>query len=153
MKGLSSIVVLLALASLFLIHLHDAPAFWAQLATPRAGQESGREPVETRESTEEDWSTENLSEKGPEEDAEPVYKTTLDEADRWIGKASLEYWRCAADWKERDKHARRLLEHTDEALNILDWLDHTYPDHQDIQERMEETYKMRQAALKFGADD
>lgn len=151
MKGLLQLVVLLALASLFVIHAHDNPVLWEQLTTLLPRDKPASKPIDAQEPTEDDLNTENLSEKNPKEDEEPLYKDTLDEADQWIGKASLEYWRCAADEANRDEHANRLLEYTDEALNVLDWLDTVYPDHQDIQERMEETYKMRQAALRFGA--
>ncbi len=154
MKGLTHLVVLLAVASLFVIHMQENPALWEQLATPKAEREADNKPVNLQKPAENEKSAEEPVEKTPEKDEEPRYKATLDEADRWIGKAAYEYWRCAAaEAKHRAEHANRLLEYTDEALNVLDWLDTVYPDHQDIQERMEETYKMRQAALRFGAGE
>lgn len=148
MKGLTQLVMLLAIASLFVIHVCDNPAFWEQLVSKRLQEKIDREPVNLQEPA----GDEGTAEEPSEENEEPLYKATLDEADQWIGKAAYEYWRCAAaEAKDRAGHANRLLEYTDEALNILDWLDTVYPDHQDIQERMEETYKMRQAALRFGA--
>lgn len=149
MKGLPVLIILLALASLTVIHVRDNPVFWKRLTASPSREMPPGVPVDTQESTVDDRNAEDLSEK----EEEPLYKDTLDEADQWIGKAAVEYWRCAAQEKNRDEHARRLLEYTDEALNVLDWLDTVYPDRRDIQERMEETYKMRQAALRLGAGD
>lgn len=80
--------------------------------------------------------------------AAPPYKSELDRTDEVIKAASDDYRTAVENENERQECARRILDDTEGALKTLDDLNQKFPGRPEIEERLQEIYRLRQFAAK-----
>ncbi len=80
--------------------------------------------------------------------AAPPYKAELDRADEVILAASTYYQLAVMKEEKRQEYARKILDSTEDTLEMLDDLNQKFPGRPEIEERLQEIFRLRQFAAK-----
>jgi len=76
------------------------------------------------------------------------FQAELDKADQVLKAASTYYRLAVMNEEKRQEYARKILDITEETLRKLNELNDKYPDQPELEERLQEFFRLRQFAVK-----